>query len=110
MTDKELAKALLNLGSSELHRSSDALTQKTLAHDRRRVWLVAAVMLFFWVLSAVVLFGFMSTLIGMIAELQESGRAPADPLILAIYKFLMVLAGSLESLVLALLCTILLMF
>jgi hypothetical protein len=110
MTDRELAKALLNLGSSELPASSDALTQKILARDRRRVWLVTAAMLFFWVLSAVVLFGFMFTLIGMIAEFHQSGRAPADPLISAVYKFLMVLAGSLESLVLAFLCTILLMF
>jgi hypothetical protein len=112
MTDKELAKALLQLGSSELHSMPDAsaLTQKILTRDRRRVWLIAVVTLFFWVMSALVLFGFMFTLIGMIGDIQQSGRPPADPLIAAIYKFLLVLAASLESLVLAFLCTILLMF
>jgi amino acid transporter len=110
MTDKELAKALLHLGSSELHPACDALTQKILTRDRRRVWLVAALTLFFWVVSAVVLFGFMFALLGMISEMQQSGRAPADPLVSAVYKFLLVLAGSLESLVFAFLCTILLMF
>ena len=112
MTDKELAKALLQLGSSELYSAPDALqlTQKILARDRRRVRLVAAVTLFFWAMSALVLFGFMFALIGMIGEIQQSGRPPADPLIAAIYKFLLVLAASLESLVLAFLCTIVLMF
>src|ERR1700726_3297377 len=112
MTDKELAKALLQMGSSELHSTPDAgeLTKKILARDRRRVWLVAAVTLFFWVMSALALFGFMFTLLGMIGEIQQPGRPPADPLIAAVYKFLLVLAASLESLILAFLCTILLMF
>jgi hypothetical protein len=110
MTDRELAKALLHLGTSETQAPPDALTQRVLSRDRRRVRLAAAAALFFWLVSALVLFGFMFALIGMIAEMQQSGRAPADPLISAMYKFLIVLAGSLESLVLAFLCTILLMF
>jgi hypothetical protein len=112
MTDKELSRVLLQLGSSEMSAAPAAqeLTKRILARDQRRVRILAVVALCFWVLSAGVLYGFMFKLIGMMGEMQQPGRAPADPLITAIYQFLLGLAGSLESLILAFFCTLLLLF
>jgi hypothetical protein len=112
MNEKELAKALLRMGGSELANppGPHELTEKVLSRDRRRVRIVAAITIFFWGLSALLLYGFLFPLVGLIAQFQHEGGAPADPRVVAVYKFLIVLGGSLEALILAFLCTMVLLF
>jgi len=44
------------------------------------------------------------------AHVRQAGRPALDPLIGAVYKFLLVLASSVEALSLAFLCTMILLF
>jgi hypothetical protein len=112
MGEKELAKALLGLGASELSSppGSHEQTQRVLARDRRRVTLLAAITTVFWLGSAALLYGFMAELLGTYAQIQRAGAQAADPYVAPVYRFLLALAGSLEALIFALLCTVILMF
>jgi hypothetical protein len=112
MSEKELARALLRLGAAELSNppGSHEQTQRVLARDRRRVIILAAVTLVFWLGSAFVLYLFMFELLGLIARVSRAGGSGIDPNLAAVYKFLLALAGSIEALILALFCTMILMF
>jgi hypothetical protein len=48
--------------------------------------------------------------VGLLAQLQQPGRPALDPMVAAVYKFLLVLASSVESLSLGFLCTMILLF
>jgi hypothetical protein len=112
MSEKELAKALLKLGASELPEppSTKELIRRILARDRKLVTLLTALTVFFWLGGVVVLYVFMAELTGLLAHAQRAGKPPLDPLVGAVYKFLLVLASSVESLSLAFLCTMILLF
>jgi hypothetical protein len=112
MREKDLANALLRLGAKELANppGSPEQTQRVLARDRRRVLLLAALALVFWLASALVLYWFMFELLGFLARAQHNGELALEPHVAAVYKFLTALFASLESLILALLCTMILLF
>jgi hypothetical protein len=112
MSEKELAKALLRLGDSELPDppSTKDLIRRILSRDRKLVTLMTALTVFFWLGAVVVLYVFMAELTGLLAHAHQAGKPPVDPLVAAVYKFLLVLASSVESLSLAFLCTMILLF
>jgi hypothetical protein len=112
MSEKDLSKALLRLGGTELINMRDAheQIQAVLTRDRRRVRILAVIVGVFWLGSAVVLYGSMAKLIGLIFEVRHAGTQAADPLIAAVYKFLLALSGSVEALMLAVLGTVILVF
>jgi Zn-dependent protease with chaperone function len=112
MSEKELAKALLSLGASELPEppSTKELIRRILSRDRKLVQLLTVLAIFFWLGGVVVLYVFMAELSGLLAQVQQAGRPALDPLIGSVYKFLLVLASSVESLSLAFLCTMILLF
>jgi hypothetical protein len=112
MNEKDLAKALLRMGASEMTipPGSPEQTQRILARDRRRLRLLAGLTLFFWMGSAALLYGFMFELIAFLRHFPPAAGAAADPNLAAVYKFLLVLASSIEALIMAFLCTIVLVF
>jgi hypothetical protein len=112
MGEKELSKALLRLGAAELSSppGSHEQVQRVLTRDRRRVRVVLAITAFFWLFSAVVLYGSLAQFLGLVAQIQRAPAQTLDPNLAAVYKFLTMLAGSVESLVLALLSSVVLIF
>jgi hypothetical protein len=112
MSNKDLANALLRLGGSDLSHApgSHEQIQKILDRDRRRVRILAALVGFFWLGSAIVLYGAMAKLIVLIAQVTRDGAHAVDPLLAAVYKFLLILSGSIEALIIALLGTVVLVF
>jgi hypothetical protein len=112
MSEKELAKALLMLGASELPEppSTKDLIRRILAKDRKLVKLLTALTVFFWLGGVAVLYVFMAELSVLLAQVQRAGGPVADPSIGSVYKFLLVLASSVEALSLAFLCTMILLF
>jgi hypothetical protein len=112
MSEKELAKALLRLGDSELPDppSTMDLIRRILSRDRRLVKLLTALTIFFWLGGVVVLYVFMAELSVLLAQVQRAGGPAPDPSVGSVYKFLLVLASSIESLSLAFLCTMILLF
>jgi hypothetical protein len=112
MSEKDLAKALLQLGATELANppGSPEQTQRVLVRDRRRVFLLAALALVFWLGSALVLYWFMFELLGFVAREQHNGQLAVEPHVAAVYRFLFALAASVEALMFALFCTMILLF
>jgi hypothetical protein len=111
MTDKNLAKALLNLGVGEISRKElQDQTQRIIARDRLWIKALVAVTSLLWIASIGTLYWFMPDLIDTYAQLQKAGGGEADPLIRSIYHFLLVLAGSVEALIFAMLSTFVLMY
>jgi hypothetical protein len=112
MSEHNLSKALLRLGASELANppGSHDQVQRVLARDRVRVRIVVAITVFFWLLAAIVLYGSMAQLIGLIAQIQRAGAQGIDPNLAAVYKFLIMLAASVEALVLAVVGSVVLVF
>jgi hypothetical protein len=112
MNEKDLAAKLLRLGTSELSNPPGPreLTQKVIARDRRRVTVLAVVALVFWLCSIVVLYMFMFELVGVYAQFQSAGGPNADPHAAHVYRFLLGLSASLESLCFAFLATMALLF
>ena len=111
MSDKELARALLNLGSSELSPvDAHKQTQAILARDRRRVKILAVVTVILWIGSAGVLYWFIFSWTGLYAEFEQAGGLEGDPLVAKMFEFLLYLASAIEGLIFALLCTLLLIF
>jgi hypothetical protein len=108
MSEKDLAKALLALGATELSNppGSHEQTQKVLARDRRRVRLVGSLALCLWLVAAFILYWFMSELLALYPLVQHGGSEVIAP----VYRFLLVLAGCLEAMIFAFLCTLILMF
>jgi hypothetical protein len=112
MNDKDLAKALLHLGALDLPAAPSAHEQilKVLSRDRRRVRILAGVVGFFWLGSVMVFYGALAQLISLIYHIRGAGTEMVDPLVSAVYKFLLVLSASIEALILALLGTVVLVF
>jgi hypothetical protein len=112
MNEKDLAARLLRLGTSELSNPPGPreLTQRVIARDRRRVTVLAVIALIFWLASIVVLYGFMWELLGVYAQFQSTGGPGADPHAAHVYRFLVGLSASLESLCFAFLATMILLF
>ncbi len=112
MSEKELAKALLKAGGLEAPDppSTKDLIRRILARDRKLVTLLTTLTIFFWLGAVVVLYVFMYELVGLLARFRQPGSPALDPLVAAVYKFLLVLASSVESLSLAFLCTMILLF
>jgi hypothetical protein len=112
MSEKELAKALLRLGTAELPDppSTKDLIRRILARDRKLVTLLTALTVFFWLGGVVALYGFMVQIVRLLAKVQQAGRPALDPLVGPVYEFLLVLAISVECLSWAFLCTMILLF
>jgi hypothetical protein len=112
MGEKELSRALLRLGGAELANppGSHEEVERVLARDRRRVRIILAITALFWLGSAVVLYGSLAQLVGLIGHIQRAGAQAIDPNLAAVYKFLIMLGASIEALVLALLGSVVLMF
>jgi hypothetical protein len=112
MGEKDLSRALLRLGASELASppGSHEQVQSVLARDRRRVRIVLAITALFWLAAAAVLYGSLAQLLGLIAHIQRAGVQALDPNLAAVYKFLILLGASVESLVLAVLSSVVLIF
>ena len=110
MSERKLAKALLDLGVSEIP-SVDAReqTEKILNRDRRRVKILSIVTIVCWAGSADVLYWFMMSWFWLYAELEQSGRLSNDPVVAKTFEFTLHLAGAIEGLIFALLSTILLL-
>jgi hypothetical protein len=112
MNEKDLAAKLLSLGTSEPSKPPGPreLTQRVIARDRRRVIVLAVVALVFWLASIVVLYVFMGELLSVYAQFQSTGGPDADPHAAHVYRFLLGLSASLESLCFAFLATMVLLF
>jgi hypothetical protein len=112
MNEKELADKLLRLGASDLPRPPGPreLTQRILSRDRRRVTALAVVAVVFWLVSIVILYVFMWDFLGVYAQFEKAGWPAAEPHTAPVYRFLLGLSASLESLCLALLVTMILFF
>jgi hypothetical protein len=112
MNEKELAKALLGLGASELPEppSTKDLIRRILARDRKLVTLLTALTVFFWLAGVVALYVFIVELSILLNQAEQVGRPAVDPLLGSVYRFLLVLASSVEALSLAFLCTMILLF
>jgi len=112
MNEKELAARLLNLGASELSNPPGPreLTRRVIARDRRRVTVLAALALVFWLGAIAMLYVFLGEIIGLYAQFQKAGGPAADPSVAHIYRFLIGLSASLEALSFAVLVTMVLLF
>lgn len=110
MRDKELAKALLDLGASEVPAvDAREQTQRILDRDRRRVKILTIVTAICWIGSAGVLYWFMISWFALYSQLQQGDGLPDDPVIAKTFEFTLHLAGTIEGLIFALLSTILLL-
>lgn len=110
MSEKELAKVLLDLGAAELANRPGwhAETERVFARDRRRITWLAALTGACWLISVVVLYAFIAQCLSV---MYLKAPPPAvDPQMQVVYRFLLALAGSIEALVFALLGTVTLLF
>lgn len=111
MSDNQLAKALLNLGTdATLNDNVREQTQRILSRDRRWVKVLVVVTSLLWLASAGTLYLFLSDLVGTYSDFQKTAGPEPDPLIDSIYQFMIGLAGSVEGLMFALLSTVVLMY
>lgn len=109
MSEKNLANALLNFEACEYSQDEVRVqTQQIIARDRRWVKAMTVVTALLWLASIGILYWFIATLIGEYTQLQQA--ADADPAIADIYEFLIMLGGSVEALIFALLSTVVLMY
>ena len=111
MSEKELADALLKLDMSGTPGVADArqLTKNVLERDRRRVRLWTVLTILFWIGAAILFYWFGFWLLGVWAELQRGEEPDVTLLVTKLVKSLMVFAASVELLIFAFLCTLLLM-
>ena len=111
MSEKELADALLKVDMSGTPGVADArqLTKNVLERDRRRVRLWTVLTILFWIGAAILFYWFGFLLLGVWAELQPGEEPDVTLLVTKLVKFLMVFAASVELLIFAFLCTLLLM-
>lgn len=112
MSDKELAKALLQLDASELADfvSPQEQTRRVLDKDRRRVKLLAAITVLLWVGSAGAFYWFLFSLVGSYGHVMQDPQGKVDAVTADILTYLLVVGASIEGLIFAVLCTLLLMF
>jgi len=112
MSEKELAKALLRAGDLEVSDppSTKDLIRRILSRDRKLVTLLTTLTVLFWLAAVVELYVFMFELVGVLAHSGQPGSPALDPVVAAVHKFLLVLAASVESLSLAFLFTMILLF
>ena len=135
MNERELGKALLKFDAADLSGISEARqqTMKILHRDKRRVRLLAALTIIFWLLAAGLVYAFLFSFFSLYADLvPKAGGHDTGPqlkpaedvlvppgnvgpdqltvLVRAVYKFLLVISASVEALVFAALFTILLVF
>jgi hypothetical protein len=112
MNEKELADKLLKLGTSDLSNPPGPreLAQRILARDSRRVRVLAALAVVFWLGAIVVLYVFMWELMGAYAQFEKTGWPAAEAHVAPVYRFLLGLFASLESICFALLFTMVLLF
>lgn len=111
MSEKELADALLKLDMSKTPDGADVrqLTRNVLERDRRRVRLWTVLTVLSWFAAAIVFYWYGFWLLGVWADLQRGNEPDVTLLVTELVKFLMVFSASVELLLVAFLCTLLLM-
>jgi hypothetical protein len=111
MNEKDLAKPLLALSTSDLTLlpDVDVQTHRVLRRDRRRVKIAAVFALLLWGTSLASSSWCVHAVIDLYSGIREAGGADVDPMIVGIFRFLMIGAASMVSLSFAVLCTLLMM-
>ena len=112
MTESELAKALLDLDSAELSsgKTTDELTRRVLEKDRRRVRITAWVTAVFWIAALGALYWSSVSLIFKHGDVLQGTAANVDPVVADLARAVLITQGSIEGVIFALLCTLLLFF
>ncbi len=112
MTESELAKALLELDTAEFENvtTTTELTRRVLQKDKRRVRITGWVTAVFWIGALCTLYWSTVSLVVKHAEVLKGTAENVDPLVADLVWLVFFTQASIEGLIFALLCTLLLLF
>ena len=112
MTESELAKALLELDTAEFENvtTTAELTRRVLQKDKRRVRVTAWVTAICWIGALCTLYWNTLSLLFKHAEVLKGTAENVDPVVADLVRTVFVTQASIEGVIFALLCTLLLLF
>ena len=112
MTESELAKALLELDTAEFENvtTTAELTRRVLQKDKRRVRVTAWVTAICWIGALCTLYWNGLSLLFKHAEVLKGTAENVDPVVADLVRAVFVTQASIEGVIFALLCTLLLLF
>ena len=111
MTESELAKALLELDTAEFENvtTTAELTRRVLQRDKRRVRITAWVTAICWIGALCAHYWSTLSLVFKHAEVLKGTAENVDPLVADLVRVVFVAQASIEGVIFALLCTLLLL-